>query len=199
MANSISVAVADSDTMRFGAAVALDPPAPVVVVVFAVLESESLPHAASSRLAVAAGSTSLSISPVRRPSSSSARSADSVRSKERRTCSVAAASRRLVIVIDPSKRVGRLGTRYPVPVEVTEFGWSTHLTPLRALGAEPALRVQLGTPVRTDGGNVIIDARFPNGIDDPATVAAELRARPGVIETGRFLGFDPEVIVGADA
>jgi ribose 5-phosphate isomerase A len=52
------------------------------------------------------------------------------------------------------------------------------------------------SPFITDEGHYIIDARFPSGIDDPAALVRELRARPGVVETGLFLGFDPIVIVG---
>ena len=109
---------------------------------------------------------------------------------------VAAASRRLAIVVDRSKLVERLGTRYPVPVEVTPFGWTTHLEPIRALGGEPVLRSRDGAPYRTDGGNIILDVRFAEGLDDPERVAAALKARVGVVETGLFLGFEPEVIVG---
>jgi ribose 5-phosphate isomerase A len=107
---------------------------------------------------------------------------------------VASASARLAIVIDASKRVERLGTRHPVPIEVVEFGWTTHLDPLRALGGEPVLRMAGDAPYRTDGGNLIVDVRFAGGIDDPETLERELRRRAGIVETGLFLGFDPEVI-----
>jgi ribose 5-phosphate isomerase A len=110
---------------------------------------------------------------------------------------VATASARLAIVIDPSKRVARLGSRYPVPVEVVEFGWTTHIDALRTLGGEPVLRMAGETPFRTDGGNVILDVRFGEGIEDAEGLEREIRMRPGVVETGLFLGFDPEVIDGA--
>lgn len=111
---------------------------------------------------------------------------------------VAAASRRLVIVVDPSKVVERLGTARALPVEVVRFGWSTHDAAIRALGAEPALRRSgaAGEPVATDEGHYIIDCAFAGGITDPAAVHRELKRRPGVVETGLFLGFDPTVIVG---
>jgi ribose 5-phosphate isomerase A len=109
---------------------------------------------------------------------------------------VATASARLAIVIDPSKRVERLGTRYPVPVEVVEFGWTTQLDPLRALGGEPLLRMAGDVPYRTDQGNLILDVRFASGIAEPDLLAREMRRRAGVVETGLFLGFAPEVIVG---
>jgi len=109
---------------------------------------------------------------------------------------VAAASRRLAIVVDRSKLVERLGAHFPVPVEVTPFGWTTHLEPIRALGGEPVLRERDGATYHTDGGNLILDVTFPGGLVDPERVAAELKARVGVVETGLFLGFHPEVIVG---
>jgi ribose 5-phosphate isomerase A len=110
---------------------------------------------------------------------------------------VAAASRRLVIVVDESKLVPRLGTRAPLPVEVVRFGAGTHLAALRALGAEPALRRGSdGQPFRTDEGHLLIECRFADGISNPSTVARVLRARPGVVETGLFLGMHPTVIIG---
>jgi ribose 5-phosphate isomerase A len=111
---------------------------------------------------------------------------------------VAVNSRRLVIVLDQSKLVQRLGERVPLPIEVLPFGWSTHLEFLRGLGANPALRNRNGgaAPFLTDDGHYIIDARFPDGIDDPPALAAALARRPGVMETGLFLGMAPEVVVG---
>jgi ribose 5-phosphate isomerase A len=110
---------------------------------------------------------------------------------------VASCSRRLLIVVDPSKLVTILGEKRALPVEIVDFGWSTHLDPLRALGAEPVLRLTTdGEPYRTDGGHVIIDALFAGGIAAPQRVEGMLRARPGVVETGLFLGFAPEIIVG---
>ncbi|MDQ3136991.1 MAG: ribose-5-phosphate isomerase A, partial [Gemmatimonadota bacterium] len=62
----------------------------------------------------------------------------------------------------------------------------------------PKLRTAGGedTPFVTDGGHFIVDARFPGGIPDPRTLAELLARRPGVVETGLFLGMAPEVVVG---
>jgi ribose 5-phosphate isomerase A len=110
---------------------------------------------------------------------------------------VATASRRLVIVVDPSKRVSRLGSTRALPVEVVAFGWRTHEPAIRALGASPALRrTPSGDPLRTDEGHYILDCTFPGGIPDLHAVEQALKRRPGVVETGLFLGFRPEVIVG---
>jgi ribose 5-phosphate isomerase A len=113
---------------------------------------------------------------------------------------VAGCSRRLVIVVDHTKLVALLGTKYPLPIEVTAFGWSTHLATIRGLGSEPALRMGDGAaPYRTDEGHYLIDARFPDGILDPQLVMQTLRSRPGVVETGLFLELSPQVIVGRAA
>jgi ribose 5-phosphate isomerase A len=110
---------------------------------------------------------------------------------------VATASRRLIIVVDPSKLVPRLGATRALPVEVVAFGWRQHEAAMRELGGAPHLRVdERGDPYRTDEGHYIIDCSFAGGITDPARVHQVLKARSGVIETGLFLGFKPDVIVG---
>ena len=111
---------------------------------------------------------------------------------------VASASRRLVIVVDPSKLVERLGTTRSLPVEVVRFGWGTHEGAIRALGAASVLRrsAASGEPLVTDEGHYIIDCAFALGLTDPVAVDRALKARPGVVETGLFLGFKPQIIVG---
>jgi len=110
---------------------------------------------------------------------------------------VAAATKRYVIIVDDTKMVDRLGVSFPLPVEVVEFGWRTLEAPIRALGAEPTLRRDgAGTPFRTATGNYILDCQFSEGIANPAEVHHALKSHPGVVETGLFIGMDPEVIVG---
>ena len=109
---------------------------------------------------------------------------------------VAQASRRLVIMVDDSKEVRRLGTRVPLPVEVTRFGWRSQLAFLRQIGGEPALRSgEGGSPFLTDNGNHVIDCRFAGGLDDPEAVEDALRRRAGVVESGLFLGIATAVVV----
>ncbi len=101
---------------------------------------------------------------------------------------VARAARRFIVIADESKRVRKLGTHVPVPVEVIPFGWTTHLDFLARLGAEPVLRRTAdGEPYRTDGGHYIVDCRFPRGIADPPALARALARRPGIVEDGLFL------------
>jgi ribose 5-phosphate isomerase A len=113
---------------------------------------------------------------------------------------VASATDRLVIVVDESKRVDRLGQKAPLPVEVVPFGWRTVLQPARALGAVPELRgTDDGAPFTTDSGHYILDCRFPDGIDDARDVEQRLLRTPAVVETGLFLGMaDTVIVAGAD-
>ena len=101
---------------------------------------------------------------------------------------VALAAKRFVIIADASKRVRRLGTRAPLPVEIIPFAWTTHLPFLEGQGSVPVLRSsERGEPYRTDRGNDIVDCRFPRGIADPAALARALDRRPGIVEHGLFL------------
>lgn len=111
---------------------------------------------------------------------------------------VATRSARWILVVDAAKLVPHLGARYPLPVEVVTFGWQGHMDAIVALGAEPVLRLGGEHPFVTDEGHYLIDARFPNGIEDPDAVHRALRARPGVVDTGLFLGLASEIVVGAE-
>jgi len=112
---------------------------------------------------------------------------------------VAAACDRFVVVVDDSKLVPALGSRSPLPVEVIPFGWSTHLEFMRSLGADPVLRTgKDDTPFITDGGHYIIDCTFPNGITQVRGVEAVLRLRPGIVETGLFIGMAAKVVVSGE-
>lgn len=109
---------------------------------------------------------------------------------------VAAAADRHATVITPEKRVERLGTRSPVPVEVSPFGYRHISRALHALGAEPTLRTRAdGSPWLTDGHHLIVDCRFP-GIDDPTGLDQRLKSIPGVFETGLFLNLCEVLVIG---
>jgi len=110
---------------------------------------------------------------------------------------VAQASRREVIVVDESKLSPALGTHWPVPVEVTPFGWRSQAAYLESLGARPVLRLNSGgTPFKTDQGNLIVDCHF-GPIPDPARLAAQMNERAGIVEHGLFLGLATDVIVAS--
>ena len=110
---------------------------------------------------------------------------------------VATASRQVVILVDESKLVSRLGIKAPLPVEVVPFGWKTHLAFVEALGGKPVLRTEPdGRPFVTDEGNYILHCRFEGGIANPVELEACLLQRAGIVGTGLFLGVAHRVIVG---
>ncbi len=112
---------------------------------------------------------------------------------------VAQAARRFVVIADAGKRVARLGTRSPLPVEVTAFEHASHTGFFRSLGADPVLRSGPdGKPYITDNGNVIYDCRFPSGIDDPAALEIALLKHAGVVDTGLFLDIASIVLIATD-
>jgi ribose 5-phosphate isomerase A len=109
---------------------------------------------------------------------------------------VAQASDRVLIIADAGKLVDRLGTLAPLPVEVVEWAFRAHLPYLEALGASPVLRVDPdGRTLQSDGGNVFLDCRFPDGIADAYALAAELAERAGVVDHGLFLGIADQAVV----
>ena len=117
---------------------------------------------------------------------------------------VAAASRRMVVIADESKLVPRLG-KYPLPVEVVEFGHKS--TAARLSGALDdagytrtalTLRQRDGAVFKTDSGNVIYDIAF-GAIQDAPKLAAVISAVPGVVEHGLFIGIATTLLIaGAD-
>jgi len=111
---------------------------------------------------------------------------------------VAQASRQEIIIVDETKLVPVLGTRWTVPVEVIPFGWPSQAEYLKTLGAQVALRQQKGVVFKTDQGNLILDCQF-GPIPDAYALATKLKTRTGIVEHGLFLDLASEVIVaGAD-
>lgn len=116
---------------------------------------------------------------------------------------VAAASKRMIVIADESKWVDTLGA-FPLPVEVTRFGFAITaariaeaLKTTGCAGHEVKLRTsgKANEPVITDGGNYILDA-FAQRIPDASALATALQAIPGVVEHGLFIGLAHTVILG---
>jgi ribose 5-phosphate isomerase A len=114
---------------------------------------------------------------------------------------VAAASSRMIVIADQSKWVARLG-RFPLPIEVTPFGYLATLRALEktiaAMGRPSPLTLRQGKDGHafvTDGGHWIIDAALDR-IDDPKAMAHALSDIPGVMEHGLFVDLAHTVIIG---
>ncbi len=108
---------------------------------------------------------------------------------------VAQASKRVVVICDPSKIVTRLG-KAPLPVEVLPFGWMATRAHLKRLPSRARLREKDGSPFVSDNRNYIIDCQFRQ-IADPAQLEEDINTIAGVVENGLFVGLAHTVIVGS--
>lgn len=108
---------------------------------------------------------------------------------------VAAASRAQVILVTAEKVVDRLGTRGRLPVEVLPFAAGFCRRCVELIGLKGTFRAAAnGGTFVTDNGNWILDCAV-SPLDDPAALERSLRAIPGVVDTGLFLGTAALVLV----
>jgi len=108
---------------------------------------------------------------------------------------VAAASRTEIILVGSDKLVPVLGRRGVLPVEVIPFALGFCKRRLASLGCRPQLRSVEGRPFISDSGNYIIDCGV-EPIAEPQRLEDSLRAIPGVVGTGLFIGIADLVLVG---
>lgn len=103
-----------------------------------------------------------------------------------------------IVVVDETKLVDKLGSKFPVPVEVLPYAFAPVLRALERLGGVPALRmgVRKAGPVVTDQGNFVVDVKFAS-IPDPAGLERTINNIPGVLENGLFVGLAHRVLFGA--
>ena len=100
--------------------------------------------------------------------------------------------------MDESKLSPCLGTHFPLPVEVSPFGWQSQLRFLESLGARAVIRKNTdGSQYVTDSGNMIFDCEF-GPIADVIGLAEKLGARAGIIEHGLFIGITSDLIVAGE-
>ena len=106
-------------------------------------------------------------------------------------------ARQFVVVVDSSKLVDKLGSTFPVPLEVLPMAIAPVSRAVKALGGEPELRmgVKKDGPVITDQGNMVLDVKFAD-ILDPAGLEKTLNNLPGVLENGLFVGVAHTILVG---
>ena len=110
---------------------------------------------------------------------------------------VASVSRRFVVIGDSAKQVARLG-KFPLPVETIPFAQALIAHQVQRLGAKVALRRSAdGNAYVTDEGHHILDCTFGEIADAP-TLAQKLRAIPGVVEHGLFIGMAEMALLGRD-
>jgi ribose 5-phosphate isomerase A len=112
---------------------------------------------------------------------------------------LARAAGRFLVLADPSKRVQRIGERFPVPVEVMPFAWALVKHRLENLGGTGGLRPNAagdGLAV-TSHGSLVLDMAFGPEWDSWALDEA-LNATPGVVEHGIFQSLASAVLIALD-
>ena len=113
---------------------------------------------------------------------------------------IANASKEILIVVDESKVSHVLGTIFPLPVEIVQFGWEATQTEVNRICGKSTLRLtsdQDGNqhPLITDNGNYILDCHF-DGIPAPKAIELQLNNIPGVVENGIFVNRADKIIIG---
>jgi ribose 5-phosphate isomerase A len=112
---------------------------------------------------------------------------------------LAQSSRRNIIIVDENKLSPKLGTHWPLPVEVIPFALKTVANYIASLGAKVILRRKNdGSTYTTDQNNFILDCNF-GPISNPDELALKLGQRAGIVEHGLFLGLATEVIVATES
>ena len=98
------------------------------------------------------------------------------------------------VLVDASKCVENLGSKFPVPVEVVPRALPVVMPELKRLGAT-SIEIRRGGgkdgPVITELGNVIADCRFESIGDD---MEAQIKSITGVLESGLFQGYEPTLV-----
>jgi len=99
------------------------------------------------------------------------------------------------IIVDSSKRVDKLGTNFPIPIEVFPQALLHVEAELKKLGANSiVLRPAKGKdgPIITENNNLILDCRFDEVKD---TLERDIKTITGVIESGLFIGYDLQILI----
>lgn len=109
---------------------------------------------------------------------------------------VAAVARQLLIIVDRTKVAEQFASLAPVPVEVVPFGHETTARRIAQLGLRPILRVEGGTPVVTDGFNLLYDCCGVAPGTDPEALETQLRRVIGVVDSGIFVGMATSALIG---
>ena len=103
------------------------------------------------------------------------------------------------IIVDDSKMVSRIGTNFPVPVEVFPQALLHVEAELKKLGANSIkLRPAVGKdgPIITENNNLILDCYFD---EVPDSLERDIKSITGVIESGLFMGYDLEILVAENS
>lgn len=103
---------------------------------------------------------------------------------------IATVAKKFVCIVDENKRVGILGTHFPVPIEVIPMARSYVGRQIIKMHGDPVYRENFVT----DNGNIILDAHNLKLID-PLEIESEIKKIVGVVENGIFAQKRPDIIL----
>lgn len=108
---------------------------------------------------------------------------------------IARRAKEFIVIVTEEKLVDRLGSKFPVPIEVVPNAVSHVIAELKKLGGK-SIEIRQSDkkygPVISENGNVIIDAWFDS---IPPEYEVKIKSIVGVLETGIFCGTNPQVLV----
>ena len=102
---------------------------------------------------------------------------------------IAAASKKIICIVDSSKIVDVLG-KFPLPIEVIPMAKSYVAREIITLGGQPEFRNEF----ITDNGNIILDVHNLS-IIDPPELEKKLNNIPGIVSNGIFANNAANVIL----
>ncbi len=100
-----------------------------------------------------------------------------------------------IVIVTEDKLVDRLGSKFPVPIEVVPNAVSYVSGELSRLGASVVELRQSDKkygPVISENGNVILDVKFPSLSPEHEV---KIKSIVGVVESGLFCGTSPQILV----
>jgi ribose 5-phosphate isomerase A len=103
------------------------------------------------------------------------------------------------IIVDDSKLVDKIGTNFPIPIEVFPQALLHVEAELKKLGTNSIkIRPAVGKdgPIITENNNMILDCRFN---EVPDSLERDIKSITGVIESGLFIGYNLEILMAENS
>lgn len=109
---------------------------------------------------------------------------------------LAKAAKQFIVVADRSKLVERIGSQYPIPIEVMPFAWQAAKRSIEAIGGVGELRQNAAKDglCVTSHGSLVLDMRFDANLDADQ-LNALLNNVPGVVEHGIFAKLATTILI----
>lgn len=108
---------------------------------------------------------------------------------------IASSAKEMIVVIDESKLVEKLG-KHLLPIEISTYGYAYIVKEIQNLGVFGDIRKDNDKFYVTDNQNYIYDVNIENYSDDFQNLDKKIKNIPGVVETGFFWNLAQRVVIG---